>query len=358
MMQQDDFATKLVAWYEEHKRDLPWRHTTDPYKIWLSEVILQQTRVQQGLPYYHNFVENYPKVEDFAAADEQDILRLWQGLGYYSRARNMHKAAQTVANELNGQFPSNYKDLLQLKGVGSYTAAAIASFAYGESVAVLDGNVFRVLSRIFDVEEDIASPKGKKTFEALANELIPTKNAGVYNQAIMEFGALHCKPKKPNCMFCPFQEKCEAFRLGKQAVLPVKLKKTKVRNRYFHYLVWEHDGKLLMKERQEGDVWQGLHDFMLVENAPAFLENEQIFESLIEQQLAAATWKIAAISADFKHILSHQRIFARFFQLQVSTSEEFEALANRFQLKILDSEGVEQVPKPKLVVNYLKDTKF
>lgn len=357
-MQHDDFASKLLIWYADNKRDLPWRHSVDPYKIWLSEVILQQTRVQQGLPYYERFVETYPTVQDLAAAEEQEVLRLWQGLGYYSRARNMHHAAKTVAYEMEGKFPDNYKELNKLKGVGSYTAAAIASFAFGESVAVVDGNVFRVLARIFGVVDDIASSKGKKIFEKLANELIPTEGAGNYNQAIMEFGALHCSPKKPNCMFCPFQADCEAYRLGKQAEWPVKINKTKIRKRYFHYLVWKYENSLLLKERLEGDVWQGLHDFELVEQVESFLEFDELIQLSSLQKIDPSHWVLRDTSSDYKHVLSHQRIFARFYSVELKDIESLVMLENEFRLKKLDFEGVRAVPKPKLIVNYLKDAKI
>jgi len=219
-----DFSARLVEWYLQNKRELPWRTTKDPYKIWLSEIILQQTRVAQGLPYYLKFIEKYPNVRALANADEQEVLRLWQGLGYYSRARNLHAAAKYVANELGGNFPDSYQKLKQLKGVGDYTAAAIASFAYQEKVAVVDGNVYRVLARLFGIEIDINSNEGKKTFSKLANELITQYQPDLHNQAMMEFGALHCTPANPNCMFCPFTTECEARLTQRQSVLPIKIK--------------------------------------------------------------------------------------------------------------------------------------
>ena len=209
------FADSILNWYAKNKRDLPWRETKSPYKIWLSEIILQQTRVKQGLPYYEKFVETYPQIKDLATADEQSVLRLWQGLGYYSRARNLHAAAKFVQNELQGIFPEDYKALLKMKGVGDYTASAIASFAYNERVAVVDGNVFRVLARVFGIDTDIASHKGGKEFGELAKTLLPEKNTDVYNQGIMEFGALQCTPQKPDCMYCPLQAGCVAYLQGK-----------------------------------------------------------------------------------------------------------------------------------------------
>ncbi|MFP4091343.1 MAG: A/G-specific adenine glycosylase, partial [Cyclobacteriaceae bacterium] len=210
-MESQDFAERIIGWYHHHKRDLPWRHSRDPYIIWLSEIILQQTRVVQGLPYFMRFAEAFPTVYDLASASQQEVLRLWQGLGYYSRARNMHACARLIVEQHNGVFPLHYQELLQLKGVGPYTAAAIASFAYNETVAVLDGNVFRVLARVFGVEDDISSGQGQKRFQALAAQLVPEGKAGEYNQAIMEFGALQCTPQSPACLLCPLSEICYAF---------------------------------------------------------------------------------------------------------------------------------------------------
>ena len=276
----------------------------DPYEIWLSEIILQQTRVAQGMPYYENFVVNYPTVQDLASAPEQEVLRLWQGLGYYSRARNLHFTAKYISNELDNQFPNSYKELLKLKGVGSYNQQQLPLFAYDESVAAVDGNVFRVLSRLFNVDIDIASNEGKKVFEALANEIVPEKNAGTHNQAIIEFGALHCTPHKPNCLFCPFQQDCEDFRLGKQSQLPVKIKKVKVRKRFFDYVVWQFETQFLMKRRPSGDIWQGLHDFHLLENSKANSDWEIILGNFGIDDLAENSILISE-SESFKHILTH-----------------------------------------------------
>nr|WP_321539525.1 A/G-specific adenine glycosylase [Flavobacterium piscinae] len=221
------FSNRLIQWYLENKRDLPWRNTTNPYPIWLSEIILQQTRVAQGLPYYERFIETFPTVFDLANASEEQVLKLWQGLGYYSRGRNLHKTAQIIAFELNGTFPTTYTELLKLKGIGSYTAATIASFSQKEVVPVVDGNVFRILARYFDVETDISSATAKKEFTALANELIDSKQPDVFNQALMEFGALQCVPKNPNCSICVFKDSCAALQKKKVDLLPIKLKKRK-----------------------------------------------------------------------------------------------------------------------------------
>ena len=255
------FAPKLIDWYHHQRRNLPWRHTRDPYFIWLSEVILQQTRVAQGLPYYQQFTEAYPTVFDLAAAPEQEIMRLWQGLGYYSRARNLSQTAQFIVQEQNGQFPDSYHKLLKLKGIGPYTAAAIASFAYDEAVAVVDGNVYRVLARVFGLATDITSTEGKKQFAQLANELLDVSQPATYNQAIMEFGALQCTPVSPDCLLCPFQANCVANATGQIAKLPVKTKKTKVRERFFNYFVIIKNQEIALKQRTDRDIWQQLYDF-------------------------------------------------------------------------------------------------
>jgi len=260
------FSKKIISWYEENKRDLPWRHTRDPYKIWLSEIILQQTRIAQGLPYYNRFVESFPDIISLADAKEDRVLRLWQGLGYYSRARNLHACAKKVRDELGGIFPQSFQELKKLPGIGSYTAAAIASFAFHEPVAVVDGNVYRVLARVLGSDQDISSSEGKAFFYEKANELIDKRQPDIYNQALMEFGALHCTPQNPKCDSCIFVKSCFAYQNGMQGVLPVNAKKQSIRKRYFTYIVIEYRGRLFMKKRQHGDIWNGLYDFFLIES--------------------------------------------------------------------------------------------
>src|SRR5690606_37029166 len=261
------FSNKIVKWYSDNFRPLPWRETTDPYKIWLSEVILQQTRVAQGLPYYQQFVSRYPSVQHLASASEQEVLRLWQGLGYYSRARNLHQCAKLVAGQYNGRFPTSAQGLETLPGIGHYTAAAIASISFGERVAVLDGNVYRVLARVFGIDTPINTPQGLKVFSTLANELVPKANPAVHNQAVMEFGALFCTPRNPTCDDCPLRRSCVAYQRNMVDLLPVKRAKKKSRNRYFFYVVLENNNALLMRKRLEKDIWQGLFDFPLVERS-------------------------------------------------------------------------------------------
>ncbi len=260
------FSKTLKDWYSSNNRKLPWRETQNPYFIWLSEIILQQTQVKQGLPYYEAFVENFPTVYDLAKADEQEVLKLWQGLGYYSRARNLHASAQYVVNDCAGVFPNTYKTLLKLKGVGDYTASAIASICFNEVTAVVDGNVYRVLARYFGIATPINTTEGIKQFKTLAQDLIDVKDPATFNQAIMEFGAMQCKPKTPDCMFCPFSSSCVAFQKGTIAQLPVKLKKVKVKQRYFNFMVFlSQDHKTVLERREGKGIWQNLYQFPLIE---------------------------------------------------------------------------------------------
>ncbi|MBB3699616.1 A/G-specific adenine glycosylase [Flammeovirga yaeyamensis] len=346
-----DFASSLINWYESNKRDLPWRHTQDPYKIWLSEIILQQTRVQQGLPYYEKFVANFPTVKDFAEADIDKILHLWQGLGYYSRGRNMHVAANQVMDEWNGKFPDNYKDLLTLKGVGNYTAAAIASFAFREKVATVDGNVYRVLSRVFDIDEDIASGKGQKVFTEVANQLISEDKPDIFNQALMEFGAMHCTPKKPNCETCPFVQSCESRLHQNIDQRPVKLKKTKVTNQYIKYFLIEQNGKYLMKKRQEGDIWAGLFDFPQVISSE---KDQKLSNGIIIENtgLDLNTNDIFFSSEPIKHLLSHRRLFIEFFHVKLQALLETQSEQHHYSW--MDIDEIQSVGKPIILENYLR----
>lgn len=314
-----EFSNSLLHWYLQNKRDLPWRNTLLPYPIWLSEIMLQQTRVAQGLPYFLSFMEAFPTVFDLAKADEEQVLKLWQGLGYYSRARNMHKTAQIIAFDLNGNFPNNYNDLLKLKGIGEYTAAAIASFAFNEVVPVVDGNVYRVLSRYFDIETDIASNSARKEFTALAKELIPNDNPALFNQAIMEFGALQCVPKNPNCEICIFNSSCAALQKKKVSELPIKLKKTKVTNKYFNYLVFLDDSNsTIINKRSEKGIWHNLYEFPIIET-----ENEINFDDLyklVHKNYSNLEIKSISIYNDNQiiHKLSHQKLHINFYKVEVS----------------------------------------
>jgi A/G-specific adenine glycosylase len=313
------FSNLLIQWYLQNKRDLPWRNTTNPYHIWLSEIMLQQTRVAQGTPYFLSFIDAFPTVFDLAKADEEQVLKLWQGLGYYSRARNLHKTAQYIASELDGVFPNNYNDLLELKGVGEYTAAAIASFSYNEVVPVVDGNVFRVLSRYFDVETDIALASAKKEFAALAFELMPKDNPATFNQAIMEFGALQCVPKSPNCSICVFNESCAALQKKKVDQLPVKSKKIKVRNRYFNYLVVSDDNNdTIIQKRTSKGIWQNLYEFPLIETEA--VENFDYIVERIEKEFFVNESVESVMEHNEKsiiHKLSHQHLHIKFWKVNI-----------------------------------------
>ncbi len=341
------FSNSLIQWYLQNKRDLPWRNSVNPYHIWLSEIMLQQTRVAQGLPYFLRFTEAFPTVFDLARANEEQVLKLWQGLGYYSRARNLHKTAQYVAFNLNGIFPSTYKDLLKLKGVGEYTAAAIASFVYNEDVPVVDGNVFRVLSRYFDVETDIASAGAKKEFTSLAKELLPKGKANVFNQAIMEFGALQCVPKNPNCGSCVLNDGCLALQKKKVAQLPVKLKRTKVTTRFFDYLVfWDEQSKTIIKKRSAKGIWHNLYEFPLIESEE--LLSEEIITKQINQQLFIANevTDVTLYNPEIiVHKLSHQHLNIRFWKVNVKGEIQHG----------MHCESVKGFPFPIVVFNFISD---
>jgi A/G-specific adenine glycosylase len=344
-------AAALLAWYPRHHRDLPWRHTRNPYAIWLSEVILQQTRVAQGLPYYETFLAAYPTVQDLAAAPEAEVLRYWQGLGYYSRARNMHHTAQQVVHEFGGMFPSTYAGLLQLRGVGPYTAAAIASFAFDEAVAVLDGNVYRVLARIFGLHSDIAAPSSRKEFQALANQHIPASTPADFNQAIMEFGAIQCTPLNPDCLFCPLQSQCWAFQHGQVALLPVKSKAKASRTRYFHYFVLRHGEQTYLRERREKDIWQGLYDFAMTETTVPELPPAELLRHLDALGARLDTSQAAEPSSAYRHILSHQKLEARFHPMHLAQPLPAATLRD-LGLRAYSAAEIEALPKPKLIANY------
>ena len=315
-----NFNSKLTYWYSTHKRDLPWRSTKDPYRIWLSEIILQQTQIKQGLPYYIKFVTHYPTVFDLAQATEDMVLKDWQGLGYYSRARNLHKTAQYIAEELNGVFPKNYKELLKLRGVGDYTASAIASICYEEKTAVVDGNVYRVLSRFFGIETPINSTQGTKQFKARATSLLPQKNIGDYNQAIMEFGARQCKPKSPDCLKCPLANDCVAHNTGQIQLFPVKLKKLKVTKKYFNFLVVNSKNhKTILEKRTTKGIWQNLYQFPLIETSKTELDKNFI-ENLDHKILKKISIKSIELfnKKDIIHRLSHQELYIKFWILHTS----------------------------------------
>jgi A/G-specific adenine glycosylase len=353
LLRPELFAIQLLKWYEHQKRDLPWRNTTDPYLIWLSEIILQQTRIAQGLPYYQRFVQAFPTVYELAEASEAQVLRLWQGLGYYSRARNLHACAQIIVNNYDGNFPTSYHELLQLKGVGKYTAAAISSFAYNAPHAVVDGNVFRVLSRVFGITSDISEAKSFQEFESKANELIDKEQPALFNQAIMDFGALQCSPKKPACALCPLSDQCYAFNHGMIADLPVKSKKVKVKKKFFSYLVLEYNDNYCLKERGAKDIWQGLFDFPLIDS-----EREMDQEEVLNQIIKTDQIVLTGVTPTIKHVLTHRHIFARFYRLEVKDLNTFEKLKRTYSCGSFTANEIQALPKPILIENYLKEEVF
>ena len=308
----DFFSSKIIEWYSQHKRELPWRNTKDPYKIWLSEIILQQTQVKQGLPYYQKFIKTYPSVSELANANEEDVLKLWQGLGYYSRARNLHFAAKQIHQ--TGFFPKEYKDIIRLKGVGEYTAAAIASFAFKLPYAVVDGNVFRLLSRFYGIDTPIDTSKGKREFSEIAQTLLVKEEPDTHNQAIMEFGSQMCKPKQPNCNSCPLRVECVAFANNTIHLLPVKKGKVKVKTVFFEYFFFKMNGYTLVNKRTDNGIWQNMYEFPLI-TTNDFKNTEEILNhNQFESWVKGIEFIIESIS-EFKHILSHRKINARFWEI-------------------------------------------
>lgn len=354
-LEVNDFNRRLKSWYLENHRPLPWRETKDPYKIWLSEVILQQTRVAQGLPYYERFTEQYPTVFDLAAADERDVLRLWQGLGYYSRARNMHFTARQVVNDYNGKFPETFEKLLKLKGLGQYTAAAIASFAFDEIVPAIDGNVYRVMSRIFGIQSDMLSNEGKKEFWALGRKVISQEDPGTYNQAMIEFGALQCVPASPNCVACIFNDRCFAFEHQMQGQLPVKIKKLAIKHRFLNYFIIKQGDRLAMHERRGRDIWKGLYDFLLVESqTSATIPDHLTIPDPISQELLK-NGRLTEIPKVYSHILTHQRLQVRFWWLEIPETERIDLPQG---MAFYNHEEVEVLPKPILIDTVLREENY
>lgn len=335
---------KLAHWYAANKRDLPWRTTSDPYKIWISEIILQQTRVNQGFDYYVRFVNRFPTVRSLAEAEEDEVLKFWQGLGYYSRARNLHKAAKQVMNLFDGKFPETFENVLSLSGIGTYTASAICSFAYNQNYAVVDGNVFRVLARLYAVSTPIDTSAGQKEFAQLAENLRDKTDAHTHNQAIMEFGALQCVPVNPNCEICPLKEHCKAYHLNIVSELPVKQGKTAVSNRYFNYFFIQNGEFTYLQKRTGKDIWQNLYEFPLIETETDTLP-EKLIQSEKFKQLFAGIQHVEFSDNLFqtKHILSHRRIFARFYTVKISEENEKLRLMNKLKFTDLEKFAVSRL---------------
>lgn len=346
-----DFSNDIIEWYHQNRRSLPWRNTKDPYRIWLSEVILQQTRVNQGLPYYLKFIEAFPTVKDLANSQENTVMRLWQGLGYYSRARNLHRCAKVITEKYDGRFPSSYEELILLPGIGSYTAAAIASIAFDRKVAVVDGNVYRVLARIFGITKDITSTEGKKRFWELANELISATDPGDHNQAVMEFGAMHCTPASPHCDSCPFARSCVAYNSNIVDQLPVKEKKISKRTRYFSYFILRNGKKIAMKKRTGRDIWNGLYEFHLVE-----ADSEMKLTELVKKDKLLASLKGITEAGSMRHVLTHQILEIRFFEVAAENlTKKEEALGD---LSFISLKKAAEMPKPVAITKYLESAKY
>lgn len=342
------WSKTLINWYGTNKRQLPWRESKDPYLIWISEIILQQTRVAQGLDYYHRFTERFPTVKQLAEAGEEDVLKYWQGLGYYSRARNLHEAACDIMTRFSGIFPRQYQEVLSLKGIGEYTAAAIVSFVWDQPYPVIDGNVFRVLSRLFAIDTPIDTGRGKKEFTELAGILLDPSQAGLHNQAIMEFGALQCIPQNPDCLRCPFLDRCAAYNEKKVEYYPVKLHKTKTRDRFFNYFYFLFNGETYLHRRSGKDIWEGLYEFPLIETDQSVgfeeLSQTEAFRKLIPD----SNLILLSQSTGIKHILSHQIIYTSFYKIEIGSP-----LNSDSYLKI-PLEKVELFAVSKLMHSYLE----
>ena len=342
------FSSHILLWYRKEHRNLPWRAAKEPYKVWLSEIILQQTRISQGLDYYNKFSFTFPTIKDLALANEQQVLKLWQGLGYYSRARNLHATAKYIHFNLRGEFPSNYKDLLNLKGVGPYTASAISSICFNEKKAAVDGNVYRVLARVFNIKTAINSTLGKKEFQALADSLISEKEPGDYNQALMDLGATVCTPKKADCDNCPLNTLCIARSKNTINQLPVKEKKIKIRDRYLNYFCIEHKNKFLMNKREGKDIWQSLYDFPLEElntasESPSILNYKPIQELLGDMPFTVEKYR------EYKHKLSHQNLHITIHHLSTKHNLQTHKYTTVSQMEAVN------LPVPKPIEKFLKD---
>ncbi len=345
-----DLNQRLIGWYEKNNRNLPWRETNDSYKIWVSEVILQQTRVAQGLDYYLRFIERFPTVKILAESSEKEVLKAWQGLGYYTRARNLHKGAKEVVELHDGILPETYKEIISIRGIGVYTAAAILSIAYNKPYAVVDGNVYRVLSRLFAIETPIDSSIGKKQFSKLAQQLLDVSNPGKYNQAIMEFGALHCTPSKPLCESCPLEHLCISRKLNMQLDLPVKSKKVKVRSRYFHYFQIEYNGFTYLNKRHENDIWKNMYEFPLIETDEDTTLTELMKSHYFSSLFGNAEIIIQPNQKQIKHILTHQHIYANFYTVKATKLNE-NLFADFVKLKV---DNISLYPISRLIHRYLE----
>lgn len=349
-----EFVAEILKWYSLNRRKLPWRDTKDPYKIWISEIILQQTRVNQGLPYYHQFIEKFPTVKSLANAHEQEVLKYWQGLGYYSRARNLHLAANQVINLFKGKFPTNYNEIIKLKGIGEYTAAAIASFSFNESKPVLDGNVFRLISRYFGIELPVDRPSTKKVFYEILNELITNSPPALFNQAIMEFGALQCKPVSPDCSKCPVVLSCKAYKDKMVNRLPFKEQKTKVKTLFIYYLIIKNKERLCFRKRENKGIWKNMFDFPAIESETE-LNTKQLELEIKNRFKIKHNISLIFNSPPSLHVLSHRKLLVNFIELpqlnvKNSTYEK--------DIEWHSAQTAIKLPLPRLIDKYLKSKNY
>ncbi|MEG1621844.1 MAG: A/G-specific adenine glycosylase [Alistipes sp.] len=345
-----DFSNTLLAWYEAHQRDLPWRQTHDPYLIWISEAILQQTRVAQGLAYYQRFITQYPDIQTLASSSIDEVMKLWQGLGYYSRARNLHAAAQTIVAHFHGEFPRSYEEVRSLRGIGDYTAAAICAFAYNTPCAVVDGNVYRFFARLFNLDTPINTSAGHKLFAQIATSLIDTQQAALWNQAVMEFGALHCLPNQPLCTTCPFAERCLSLSAHTIAQRPVKKGKATIRSRWLNYLHITCGDQVFIHRREERDIWQGLYEFPLIESDRPLAFEELIATDTFQQLFANTHFHLLHTQVMAKHQLTHQALYAIFYHIELAPEKSCNVDQNYQSIcaKELDDYAI-----PRLIERYL-----
>ncbi|HEX8332123.1 MAG TPA: A/G-specific adenine glycosylase [Segetibacter sp.] len=344
------FTRNLIKWhYVNNKRTMPWKGERDPYKIWLSEIILQQTRVEQGLSYYNSFIDRYPTIQTLAAAKDEEVYKLWEGLGYYSRCKNLLHTARIIVNDKQGIFPDTYEEMLTLKGVGPYTAAAISSFAYGLPQAVVDGNVFRVLSRYFGVEKPIDSSEGKKYFSTLAQMLLYKADTAAYNQSIMDFGATVCKPQIPLCQQCTLQSRCIAYKSGMVNKLPVKEKQLLRRQRWFYYFIFTIKNQILIHKRPGKDIWENLHEFFLYETATMQKWDDSNLNSWMQEQLGISGYFVSNISPVYKQPLTHQVINGQFFHVDLTSVPK-----SLSHLKVVNQEQIKSLSFPKFINQHLE----
>jgi len=348
------FCTKILAYYSENKRDLPWRKSKDPYKIWLSEIIMQQTQISQGTAYYQRFIKKYPTVFDLAQADEQDILLLWQGLGYYSRARNLHHSAKIIAEKYSGKFPETYEKLRQLKGIGEYTASAILSICYGQPLPAVDGNVLRVISRIFNINEPINHSSGKKVITEKCKTLICKDNPGDFNQALMDFGSTQCTSTNGKCSTCIFKNECEAYRLGKVSELPVKIKPKAKITEYYHYFIIRFNDKLFIRKRTEG-IWKNLFEFPLI-NSKTKISEKMILTRFNKKFLSDEGIVFPETSESYKHVLSHKILFVKFYTTTVNKTQFDQLKIKGFD--IINTDKIKEYPFPQIIRKHLSTIKF